>query len=165
MNHHEKVERINRINKDLDRILKKTESKFDKIKLISDIELQAEFSKYLCILSSGFFEECIKLVFEKYSVNHGDERILKFIIKQFKHRTNFTDKKIAELLDEFSAEWGSEYRILRDDSQAEALNSIYTNRNLIAHGKDSGISYAALKPYYEAIKRLVKTVDIIINKE
>ncbi|MCT4593534.1 MAG: HEPN domain-containing protein [Anaeromicrobium sp.] len=153
-------------NKELDKLSKKLDNKFkliDKIDKDNEIELKAEYSKYLCVLVSGYFENTIKVIFEGYTKDKGHPNLNRYITKQIRNKTNFNSQKLKNFLKEFNDEWENEYEDVVDDDEKDAIGSIYVNRNNIAHGKDNNISFAAVKSYYEHVKKLVCKINQIVN--
>ena len=52
---------------------------FKKVALFEELEIKSEWSKYLCILVSGFIEESLRVLLEKYCENKASVNIQKFV--------------------------------------------------------------------------------------
>ena len=64
--------------------------------------------------------------------------------------------KFLEVAGSFRVEWKDQLEtFVNDGGRREAVNSIMSNRHLIAHGKDSTISLVQVKEY------LAKSVEVI----
>jgi len=72
--------------------------------------------------------------------------------------TNLNDEKLKQIIGSFDKEWREKLDELLSDEHKEALDSIYANRNSIAHGKDVTITYHRLNPYYKKIWQTISTI-------
>lgn len=143
---------------------------FSKVSSISNPQDQGEWSKYLCILVSGYIEESLRVLLEAYSVAHASEEIQNFVSEEIKGITNCKTNKIIEILCKFNSSWGSNFtsqisassRIA--DEIKNSIDSIVANRHAIAHGnKSTGISYSTVLNYYNNVKKAVEVLENIIN--
>lgn len=82
---------------------------FAKISSISDPADQSEWSKYLCVLVSGFIEESLRVLLEEYTKNHSAPNIQNFVEKQIDSITNCKTTRISEVLGKFSKEWADDF--------------------------------------------------------
>lgn len=124
------------------------------------MEIQSHWSRYLCVLSSGFLEVSIPAILVEYTKKRSHANVYNYISNNLELR-NPNMEKITQLAYSFSKKWGEKIIIETEDKTKEAINSIYGNRNLIAHGADTGISYHRILEWYlEAIKLVDKLEDI-----
>jgi hypothetical protein len=65
--------------------------------------------------------------------------------------------RILELVAKFSLEWRRELDNL-DDEITSAVNSIVSNRNLIAHGQDTSVTFSMVKHWYEGVNKLIAII-------
>jgi len=78
--------------------------------------------------------------------------------------TNCKTERILEVLNKFDVGWATTFETeIKDNSPIDkeikdSLDSIVSNRHLIAHGKSVGMSYATVKGYYDYC---VKAVEIL----
>lgn len=143
---------------------------FKKVSFISDPADQSEWSKYLCILVSGYIEESLRILLETYCANHTSSPCIKqFISKEIKGMTNCHTQKIISILSKFNVDWGKNFtiEIEAESSQGEkikiCIDSIVNNRNLIAHGKSTGITYSKVLDHYKSVKKAVEVLEKIIR--
>ncbi|NET00521.1 MAG: hypothetical protein F6K62_21110 [Sphaerospermopsis sp. SIO1G2] len=131
--------------------------------------MQSEWSKYLCILVSGFLEESLRVLLEKYCQNKASPNIQKFVIKQIDNITNCKTEKIKRILGEFSPTWESEFsQKIHEQSKIDgeiknSIDSVIDNRHKIAHGKSVGMSYSRVSNWYENVKQAVGILEEIIK--
>lgn len=123
-------------------------------------EMLAHWSRYLCVLVSGFIENSVKILVVSYAEKKCHPYILNYISQNIKGVTNLNDDKIRQLVGSFSEDWR---RILdtriRDDQKA-AIDSILANRHNIVHGRPVGISFVPLRDWY---RLTVEVVEILEN--
>jgi hypothetical protein len=128
--------------------------------------MKSHMAKYFCILVSGYIENSIKELISNYHNKTCKKETAKFITIKMKNITNLDDIKITTFLQSFSESWADEYLANRTDEMEAAFNTVYAQRNKIAHGNasNSNISYNSIVIYYNAIKEAIGLLEIIISK-
>ena len=146
--------------RNLDELLKKI-SLFDN----EDI-MKSHLAKYFCILVSGYIENSIKELINNYHNKTCKKETVKFVSSKIRNLTNLDDSKIVAFLQSFSDNWAQKYLESRTDEMEAALNTIYAQRNKIAHGdaSNSNITYNFISDYYEAVKLAIELLTLIISK-
>ena len=147
-------------------------SKFEYIELLFtyfsslqlDIELKSHISKYLTVLISGMYEDMIKNLVKEYVFKETTSKEIKnFTSRQMKYIfRNPESKNIQQFLNRFNKRWYGELMKKVDQTNLDALNSIVNNKNLIAHGNTSTITYEDIKTYYNESKIILEELDSII---
>ncbi|MFC1970617.1 HEPN domain-containing protein [Chloroflexota bacterium] len=134
---------------------------FDQIRSFSDnTELQAQWARYLCILVAGFTETSVQAILNEYVRNKAAPSVASYAFSRLKRFTNPKMEDILTLLGFFDSKWRDNTENFAEGKLKEAVDSIMAQRNLIAHGNDTGISYVRIKDYYE---RIIKLIDYIEN--
>jgi RiboL-PSP-HEPN len=132
---------------------------FDKIcSLSGDIELQAHWSRYLCVLVSGYLETSVVAIFGAYARDRAAPNIVNYVINKLDGFQNPNMTKIIDLSNSFNPSWGQTIRQQTDGELKDAIDSISANRNLIAHGKDTGITFSRIFTWY---KRAIHVIELI----
>jgi hypothetical protein len=131
---------------------------FEKIRITDDPEMQSHWTRYLCILISGFLETSLRTIYAGYASNKAAPTVSNYVGSQLEYFQNPNMQKILELAGAFSPKWQAELNCL-DDRVKEAVNSIVNNRNSISHGSDVGISYGRLKDYYNGALELIDKIQ------
>lgn len=142
---------------------------FGNVATIPDPAAQAEWSKYLCILVSGFIEESLRILLEEYTTKHAAPVILNFVSREVKEITNCKASKIGSILQRFNPTWESDFldqiqnksRIANEIK--DSLDSVVANRHQIAHGRNVGLRYATVSTYYQNVKKAVETMEEVIR--
>ena len=93
---------------------------FNKVGLINDdLELQAHWSRYLCVLVSGFIETSVQDIFYEYSKTKSDVFVANFIERSLERFYNPKMEKILNLTGKFNLEWENQLRESTVLSQTE----------------------------------------------
>ncbi|MBE9198843.1 MULTISPECIES: HEPN domain-containing protein [unclassified Nodularia (in: cyanobacteria)] len=141
----------------------KIDNLFKKVACFTEPEIQSEWSKYLCILISGFIEESLRVLLEKYCEKKATKNIQKFVTKQIESITNCKTSRITEILGKFSETWQSEFTEKIGDEIKDSIDSVVINRHKIAHGKSVGMSYHSVSNWYKNVKKAVEILEEIIK--
>jgi hypothetical protein len=122
-------------------------------------ELQSHWARYLCVLVAGFLENAISEVYSSYVQKCSNEQVANYVEAVLGRIQNPKSQKFLETARSFNRDWElnlSDY--IEQNGRKDAIDSIMTNRHLIAHGKDSGITLARLDQYF---KKGVEVIDYI----
>jgi hypothetical protein len=141
----------------------KIDNLFEKVACFEKLAIKSEWSKYLCILVSGFIEESLRVLLEKYCENKASANIQKFVGKKIDNITNCNTGKIKGILDDFSSDCGNEFTNKINDQIKTAIDNVVQNRHKIAHGKSIPMSYHNILNYYNNVKKAVEILEEIIQ--
>jgi hypothetical protein len=141
----------------------KIDNLFEKVACFEEPAIKSEWSKYLCILVSGFIEESLRVLLEKYCENKASANIQKFVGKKIDNITNCKTEKIKRILLEFSSDWENEFTNKINDQIKTAIDNVVQNRHKIAHGKSIPMSYHNILNYYNNVKKAVEILEEIIK--
>lgn len=142
----------------------KLDAKFKRISEANlDTELLADYSKYLCVLVSGFLETSIYEILISYAKNKSSPAVLKYVDSQLSWWTNPSADKINSLVGFFDLEWRAKIEAYLVDEKKEAVNSLIALRHKIAHGESVGTSFSQVKRYYDEIRKLVDKIAEIVG--
>jgi len=125
---------------------------------LQDDEAKAALSRHLCVLTSGYIEISIKEILLDYASGKAVQNIQVFLEASLKNITNMNTPKICEQLARFSTDWMHRFENELSDEQKDAIDTTVRNRNLIAHGKDVGISLVQARTYYKKIKEVIENI-------
>jgi len=82
---------------------------FQKISSITNLADQSEWSKYLCVLASGYIEESLRILLEEYVDKNSSHKIQNFVAKEIKNITNCSVGKIENILSKFDPAWKDDF--------------------------------------------------------
>lgn len=124
----------------------------------TNLEMQAHWAKYICVLTAGFLENALKDIYIDYAKRQVSQPIAKFVGSQLSSIRNPKTDRFLIIAGAFKEDWVTELdTFVGDEGRREAIDSIMTNRHQIAHGKthNSSISLAQMKSY------LTKAIEVI----
>ncbi len=80
------------------------------------------------------------------------------------HLQRFTNPKVDKILAltrRFDKKWAEnlERRIAAEEGLKDAINSIVANRHLVAHGRDTDLSYRRIRDFYDTAGRVVDLLE------
>lgn len=126
------------------------------------IELQAHWARYLCVLSSGFLENALKDIYACYARACSSPTVANYVESTLRKIQNPKANKFLETAKSFNREWEQDLtEFLESDGNKEAIDAIMSNRHLIAHGKNSNITLVRLKDY---LTKSVRVIEFIENQ-
>jgi hypothetical protein len=129
-------------------------------KLAYDPELQAHWTLYLCIRVSGFLENSVRIVFSEYARTGSHQNIANFVENNLRRIPNPSMDYMFALSEKFSPAWKADLKQQTSGQLRASVDSIVTNRNAIAHGASSTLTYRELHSYYQDA---VKVIEILEN--
>ncbi len=122
----------------------------------ADVEVQADFAKYFCVLVSGFLENAVVTLLLDVAQRRSAPEIARFVERRLDQWTNPNTEKILTLIGDFNADWRSAAERYLVDSRKEAINSLVALRHQIAHGESVGTSMGQAISYWSAVKEVVE---------
>lgn len=135
---------------EINRQRQRLDSLFSRAKDLPDPEVQSHWSRYLCVLVSGFLENAVRLTFAEYARTRSDPSVADFVESRLRQFQNPRMDSILKLAGSFSREWGQSLAQVTNGrlSLSDAVNSIVGNRHKIAHGESVQLTLHSLKVYY-----------------
>ena len=140
--------------------LARVDATFARVNSIADMELRSDFARYLCILVSGLVEQSVNDILAEYARGKSAPAIAEYVASTTERR-NLNASRLLELVGSFSNEWRSELESYMVGERKDALDSVVKNRNELAHGKYTGISYQQISDYYRNVKDILMGLDSI----
>lgn len=120
-----------------------------------NLELQAHWAKYLCVLCAGFLENSIAEIYAEYARVCGNEAVAGYVARQLERIQNPNSQNLLNTTYQFKKTWGEALEAyLSQNGRKDTVDTIMKNRHKIVHGEDSNITILRLKEY------LVKIVEV-----
>ena len=125
--------------------------------------LQVHWGRYLCVMASSFLENAVQAIYEDYAYSVTYSNVARYVSSQIAFTVgNANSDSIVRVARSFDQTWATELRaFMADDDRQSAINTIVSQRNLIAHGEQSSISPAQLRAHLE---KAVEVIDFIENQ-
>lgn len=126
-------------------------------------ELQSHWGRYLCIMAAGFLENALQIIYSDFASQTSSRHIARYVSMDIKRVTNPRAGRFVEITGMFDANWGRRLQeFLEEEPQRrDAINTIMSNRNKIAHGEDSQITIHQVRQH---LPRSVEVVEFIENQ-
>ncbi len=124
----------------------------------TDIEVQADFAKYFCILVSGFIENAIIALILDFAQKRSSLEVALYIERQLNYWANPNCEKIIQLLGGFSQNWRDHAEKYLVDEKKDSVNSLVSLRNKIAHGESVGTSLSQIKGYFAVVLKVIQFI-------
>ena len=102
---------------------------------------------------SGNLEVCITEILNEYTKGKANPQVRRAVERMMGTFQNPGCQRIINLLSNFNSDWGREFeRFANDEEVKDKIDSIAANRNLIAHGRDTGVSATRIDDFNLAHK-------------
>lgn len=137
--------------------LDNTFARVDRIN-VDQLELRADFARYLCVLVSGYVETAVAEALLDHCRSSSAPSVQRYVEVRLRRFTNPKASKVSDLLGGFSLSWKQEFDGFVIDEKRAALDSIVNLRNQIAHGGSVGVSFVQISQYYESCNSVVDYV-------
>jgi RiboL-PSP-HEPN len=124
-----------------------------------DVEMQSHWSRYLCVLISGFIENSVELCLSEYSRRVTNDVVSNFVSCKLRGFQNPKMGLIAELFGSFNPNWKVQLEAATQGQLSDSVNSIVGNRHKIAHGESVSLSLSTLSAYYADTVKVVKLLQ------
>jgi hypothetical protein len=143
---------------------------FDKIKYIHGLTralpintdsdyFVAELCKYCCILASAAIDVCMEDCLFEYCDRANDQRIANYIKEQLARARNPTVGTVCSVMGFFDVDWKYRLEQFSDQKIRSDIGSIVSNRNEIAHGRNSQISFGRLLPWVTSAVAFCREIE------
>jgi len=123
-----------------------------------DAELQADLARYLCVLVSGFLEQAVVELLLEHTRTRAGKTVHQYAETTLRHFTNPNAQRLVDLLARFHADWRKDIEVFLVDERKDAVNSIISLRNAIAHGQPIEVTVNRVRRYYDAIQTVVERI-------
>lgn len=124
-----------------------------------DLEVRSDFARYLRVLVSGFIENAITVLATAYCRNRSQLPVGNYAGSQLGRLQNVNSERLTQVVGAFEGSWREELIGFLDGPRKDALDSVLSLRNQIAHGRSVGLTYARIHEYYSRIKEIVSFLE------
>ena len=150
-------------NVELKRQLQRLKHLLDRARDIdADFELQGHWGNYMCVLVAGFLENCLKELYGDRARRSASPEVASFVLRTLERIQNPNARRFVEVASAFSTEWGRdlESHLGEDDGRRKgAVDSIMSNRHLIAHGKNTSVSVGRIREYLAPSLEILEFIE------
>src|SRR5262249_4958164 len=104
-------------------------------------------------------ESSIRTLYGEYARARAAPNVANYVEGQLKYFQNAKMDRILELTRLFNPKWESELKVACEGEFKDAVDSIVTNKNRIAHGESVGITIVVIRGYYDRAWRVLEMID------
>ncbi len=127
-----------------------------------DAELLGHWGRYSCVLCAGFLENALRILYAEHARAKFSKDVARYVessLRRFQNPKGFRFVEVATSFDTILGESLKSYLDEDDGKRRNAIDSIMNHRNLIAHGKESTISVAAVQSYLSVSLEVVDFIQ------
>lgn len=128
---------------------------------LPDAEMQSHWSRYLCVLVSGFLENSVAICLSEYAKRGTNPNVSSFVDAKLRGFQNPRMSAIVDIFGSFNPEWKARIEAETQGQLSDSVNSIVGNRHKIAHGQDVALSLGSLSAYYRDAKDVIEKLKNI----
>lgn len=125
------------------------------------LEMQAHWARYLCVLTSGYVESVVRDLYGQYvRKNSYSAPVIRYTTKQLEGVQNPRSEKLIQIAAAFDSSWARDLEAyLTQDYRSDAVNSIMSQRHLIAHGRSSNITVGQVSRYLGKVIEVAEFIE------
>lgn len=146
------------------RLERQLDAAFQRIKALGpsvDIEVQSDFARYLCVLVSGYLEKAVAELVLEHARKNGGTTLQRFVEYETRRFMNANSQRLLDLLGRFDPDWRRALETILVDDVKDAVDSVVSLRNRIAHGGTVGVTFQRISGYYERVKKVVADISLV----
>lgn len=152
--------------RELLRLTQKLDNTFGRVsQLGDDIEVRADFARYLCVLVSGYLEVAVVECATWYATKKSAPPVASYASQNLERFVNPNAERVLQLVGSFNLDWRTGLETFLGDKRKDAVDSVVALRNQIAHGESVGVTYARVRTYYESVKEVVTYLAEALDPE
>ena len=129
----------------------------------NQLEVRADFARYLCILVSGFVESVVSDIATDHCRNRSAPTVMSFVESRLRRPVNLNAEQLLQFVGAFNRDWRNELDRFIAGERKDALDSVVANRNNIAHGESVNLTYVRIRDYYRYICEIVEFLEELFN--
>lgn len=125
------------------------------------IEMQAHWARYICVLSAGYVENVVRDIYGRYiRKNSYSQAVIRYALSELDSVQNPRPEKLVKIAKAFDPSWGRDLEVyLSQNFRSDAVNSIMSNRHLIAHGRSSNITVGQTTTYLDKVVEIAEFME------
>lgn len=129
-------------------------------KFKGDRKIAVDLESYLVVLISGIYEDCFEYLINKRVDQAGDAEVSTFIEKTLDVQLrNPNWNNVTTILGRFSKKWvNSMNKKIRERAKTD-LNNIVNNKNAVAHGNTSNLTFGEIKTCHKNCKSIFEKLE------
>lgn len=125
---------------------------------LEDQEDREPLVKFACVMVCGYLELTSRETLLAYVALRSDPSVKRYVASRIRRFNTPTSARLLELVDAFDHDHRNELHAFMGDQIRDQVDSIVSNRNLIAHGYDVGLTLNRVHQYFLSADRVAKKI-------
>lgn len=126
--------------------------------------IQSHLAQHACLLTCAAMEITLIDALSAYAGRVGDQRLREFVRESLTRGRNPTPEYIFETLSRFDRDWRKQLEAFAQGHiRLDAIRSIVSNRNRIAHGESVSMSFVSLQQWIPSARRLCSEIERMLG--
>ena len=124
--------------------------------------LAGPLGHYFCIAVAGFLENAHADIFAKFAERKASPNIARYAFATLRQVKNPKSERFVQTAKRFDDLWGSRLEAFVGEESGRrkgAIDSIMSNRNLIAHGRSSSITIRQCHGYFKSALEVLVFIE------
>jgi hypothetical protein len=127
--------------------------------------VQAAFAQYLCVRVSGFVDASVGHILSKHIAHQANKvTVRRFAEIKLGKVTNLNAERLCRLLSDFDAQWRTQLETFLNVERRDALDSVVANRNNIAHGRPTTVTFSRVSEFHKRATEIIDYVDGLVPR-
>ena len=127
-----------------------------------ELEHDAHWAKYTCVLISGYIEQSVKEIFLEHVADKSSGRVKNYVKSTWPNAKNMNSAALVEIVNNLEPAWAEELgKWIDEKERKKEINEIIKWRNNIAHGKESATTNVTLNSVKEKFRVASELIDYI----
>ena len=114
----------------------------------------------MCVLLYGFLEASVEDIFAEYTAQRSSPQVKRFVAARLRRLPNLNSRTLLQLTEEFDPAAKDRLESFLDTERRDAIDTVYANRNKIAHGDWVTITYGRVKQFRSKVVQVVERTEL-----
>lgn len=128
----------------------------------ADLSLQHVFSSHLVLAGAGHVENSVIQILGEYGRVNGNPVMKRFVEKAVSRNNSLNCEKIKLISDQFHPDWWPQLELAMLANEKDAVDSLKTLRDQVAHGRRNGTGFTIVKGYFKNAKLFVRKYSLVV---
>jgi RiboL-PSP-HEPN len=129
----------------------------------TELYMQAHNGRYLAMLTAGYLEKSVQSAILEFTKKRSSLEVTRFVEKQIAWESSVNRSKLRGIRERFGDGIFERIDGIVDEETRNAVDSIKSLRDQLAHGDDNGTGYGTVKRYHAGVRQYVRAVFAELN--
>jgi hypothetical protein len=133
---------------------------FDRAKTVSDLQLQADLARHLCVLVAGYLEQSTRHILGEFATRKSHPAVSRYVERRLGFFSNANCTKLCDLVGDFDKDSRTRLEGFLVGERKDAIDSVVANRHQIAHGGNVGLTLMTIQTWGEKVEEAVEFLSV-----